>query len=374
MIYIVLLISFVYATLILLYKIAWNKISESKEVNYNDTVSVVVACRNEETNIKNLIKDIMNQNFDKYRFQMIIVDDHSEDKTLEILYKESEKWNNLHIVCMNDDEIGKKNAIRKGIRFANGDVILCTDADCRIGRNWIKTILSNFANKKIKFVAGLVKFSSENNFLNKFQSLELISLVSSGAAAIQRKKSTICNGANLAFRKKEYNDIPLDIFHDFSTDDVSLLYYFKKHYKDGILFSKDLDSIVETNSNPNLISQFQQKLRWISNSKNIRDWQSVYVASVVFLMNSLISILLVLTLWSIFSDFDKIYIVLTNLFVAVFIKYLSDYLFLKEVLFFFRRKDLLIYLLPFEIINAIYTVVIVTLSLVYSPKWKGRRI
>ena len=374
MIYIVLLISFVYATLILLYKIAWNKISESKEVNYNDTVSVVVACRNEEKNIKNLIKDIMNQNFDKYRFQMIIVDDHSEDKTLEILYEESEKWNNLHIVCMNDDEIGKKNAIRKGVGIANGDVILCTDADCRIGRNWIKIILSNFTNKKIKFVSGPVKYSSENNFLNKFQSLELISLVSSGAAAIQRKKSTICNGANLAFRKKEYNDIPLDIFHDFSTDDVSLLYYFKKYYKDGILFSKNLDSIVETTSNTDMISQFQQKLRWILNSKNIRDWQSVYVASVVFLMNSLLAILLVLTLLSIFSDFDKIYIVLTNLFVVLFIKYLTDYLFLKEVLDFFRRKDLLIYLLPFEIINAIYTVVIVPLSLVYSPKWKGRRI
>ena len=58
MIYLVLLISFFYATLILLYKTAWNKISESKEVNYNDKVSVVVACRNEETNIKNLIKDI----------------------------------------------------------------------------------------------------------------------------------------------------------------------------------------------------------------------------------------------------------------------------------------------------------------------------
>ena len=374
MIYIVLLISFFYATLILLYKIAWNKISESKEVNYNDTVSVVVACRNEETNIKNLIKDIMNQNFDKYRFQMIIVDDHSEDKTLEILYEESEKWNNLHIICMNNDEIGKKNSIRKGIEFANGDVILCTDADCRVGGDWIKTMLSCFTNKRIKFVAGLVKFSSENTFLNKFQSLELISLVSSGAAAIQRKKSTICNGANLAFRKKEYNDIPLDIFHDFSTDDVSLLYYFKKHYKDGILFSKDLDSIVETNSNPNLISQFQQKLRWISNSKNIRDWQSVYVASVVFLMNSLISILLVLTLLSIFSGYEEIYIILINLFVAVFIKYVTDYLFLKQVLDFFRRKDLLIYLLPFEIINAIYTVVIEPLSLVYSPKWKGRRI
>jgi len=374
MIYIVLLICFIYATLILLYKIAWNKISKNKEVNNNDKISVVVACRNEEKNIKNLIKDVMNQNFDKERFQLIIVDDHSEDKTLEILHKESEKWKNLHIICMNDDEIGKKNAIRKGVRFTKGDVILCTDADCKIQENWIKTMLSNFTNKHIKFVAGPVKYSSEDNFLNKFQSLELISLVSSGAAAIQRKKSTICNGANLAFRRKEYNEIPLDVFHDFSTDDVSLLNYFKNHYKDGILFSRDLDSIVETNSNSDLISQFKQKLRWISNSKNIRDWQSFYVASVVFLMNSLISILLVLSLWSIFSGYEEIYIILINLFVAVFIKYVTDYLFLKEVLDFFRRKDLLIYLLPFEIINAIYTVVIVTLSLVYSPKWKGRRL
>ena len=374
MIYITLLISLFYATLILLYRISWNKISESKEVNYNDTVSVVVACRNEEQNIKNLIKDIMNQNFEKYRFQMIIVDDHSEDKTLEILYKESEKWTNLHIVSMHDDEIGKKNAIRKGVGIANGDVILCTDADCRIKENWIKTMLSNFTNNHIKFVAGPVNYSSENNFLNKFQSLELISLVSSGAAAIQRKKSTICNGANLAFRKKEYNEIPMDVFHDFSTDDVSLLHYFKKYYKDGILFSKNLDSIVETTSNTDMISQFQQKLRWISNSKNIRDWQSIYVASVVFLINSLISILLVLSLWSVFYDFDEMYISLINLFIVLFIKYVIDYLFLKEVLDFFRRKDLLIYLLPFEIINAIYTVVIVPLSLIYFPKWKGRKL
>ena len=151
------------------------------------------------------------------------------------------------------------------------------------------------------------------------------------------------------------------------------MHYFKKYYKDGILFSKNLDSIVETTSNTDMISQFQQKLRWISNSKNIRDWQSFYVASVVFLMNLILSILLGLTFWSIFYNFDKIYIVLINLFVAIFIKYLSDYLFLKKVLDFFRRKDLLIYLLPFEIINAIYTVIIVTLSLVYVPKWKGRK-
>ena len=374
MIYIALCICFIYSTLIFIYKIAWNKISESNELNNNDNISVVVACRNEEKNIKYLIKDVMNQNFDKDRFEMIIVNDHSEDKTLEILYKESKRWNNLHIICMNDDEIGKKNAIRKGVKFANGDVILCTDADCRMQENWIKTIQNNFSNQEIKFVAGPVKCSSENNLLNKFQSLELLSLVSSGAAAIQRNRPTICNGANLAFRKKDYNNIPLEVFNNFNTDDVALLYYFKKNYKDGILFSKSFDAIVETNSNPDIISQFHQKLRWISHSKKIRDWNSFYVGLVVFIMNLLLSTLLVLNLRCIFLDLNEIYVDLINLIIVIFIKYAIDYLFLKEVLDFFRRKDLLIYLLPFEIINAIYTVVIVPLSLVYLPQWKGRRL
>lgn len=371
MIYIVLLICFIYATLILLYKKAWDQISVNKQENNNDKVSVVVACRNEEENIKNLINDVMNQNFKKNRFQMIIVDDHSEDKTLELLYEESEKWKNLHIFCM-DDEIGKKNAIRKGVSFAKGDVILCTDADCRIQKNWITTMLSNFTNNHIKFVAGPVQCSYEDNFINKFQSLELLSLVSAGAAAIQRKKSTICNGANLAFRRNEYNEIPFDVFHDFSTDDVSLLHYFQNYYKDGISFSKDLDSIVETNSSPDLSSQLQQKLRWISNSKKTKNLQSFYVASVVFFMNFILSTYLVLIPWSIFSDYDGTSIVLISMFLVLFVKSVTDYLFFKDILDFFRRKDLLIYLLPFEIINAIYTVVIVTLSLVYSPKWKGR--
>ena len=142
--------------------------------------------------------------------------------------------------------------------------------------------------------------------------------------------------------------------------------------KDHLETSKDLDSIVETNPNPDLGSQLQQKLRWISNSKKTKNLQSFYVASVVFFMNFILSTYLVLIPWSIFSDYDGISIVLISMFLVLFVKSVTDYLFLKDVLDFFRRKDLLIYLLPFEIINAIYTVVIVTLSFVYSPKWKGR--
>ena len=373
MIYIVLSICLLYVALILFYRKAWNTIIQVKEINHKDKVSVVVACRNEEKNIKNLIKDVMNQHFDKDKFQMIIVDDHSEDNTLEFLHIESKKWNNLHVFSMNNHK-GKKNAIRKGVRFSTGDVILCTDADCRMQENWIKTMLSNFTKDHIKFVSGPVQYFCEDNLLNKFQSLELFSLVSSGAAAIQLRKSTICNGANLAFRRQEYNEIPLDIFDNFTTDDISLLHYFKNHYKDGICFSKDVDSVVETNSNSDILSQLNQKLRWISNTKHVRDLDSFYVALVVFLMNFVFVILLLLSLVSIFYSHEERYIVAASFLFVLFVKSLTDYLFLRNVLDFFQRKDLLIYIFPFEIINAIYTVLIVPLSLFYFPKWKGRRL
>lgn len=373
MIYIVLLICILYLALILFYRRAWNNIIQVKEINYNDKVSVVVACRNEEKNIKNLINDVMNQNFEKDRFQMIIVDDQSEDKTLEILNLESKKWNNLHVFSMKNRK-GKKNAIRKGVRFATGDVILCTDADCRMQENWIKTMLSNFTKNHIKFVAGPVQYFCEDNLINKFRTLEFFSLVSSGAAAIQLSNSTICNGANLAFRTKEYNEIPLDVFEDFNSDDISLLHYFKNYHKDAICFSKDLDAVVETNSNSDTLSQLNQKLRWISNAKSEKDLHTFYVALVVFLMNFVFAVLLLLFLVSIFYRHEEIYMVATSFFLVFFIKSITDYLFMKQVLGFFRRKDLLIYLFPFEIINAIYTVLIVPLSLFYSPKWKGRRL
>ena len=102
-----------YLNIFFQYRYSWASIHPSQNTNNTDFISVIVACRNEENNILNIIEDVKNQNFDKDRFEMIIVNDHSEDSTLQILEKAAENWQNLKIICMNEAEQGKKNGIKK---------------------------------------------------------------------------------------------------------------------------------------------------------------------------------------------------------------------------------------------------------------------
>ena len=168
---------------------------------------------------------------------MIIVNDHSEDSTLQILEKAAENWQNLKIICMNEVEQGKKNGIKKGISFAKGDIILCTDADCSAGKNWIKTISDYFADKNLKLLSAPVEFNKNQGIFQKIQALEFLSLIGSGAAAINRGKSIFCNGANLAYRKSVFLELnSYDSNSAVSGDDVFLMHHVKRKYSNGIRF------------------------------------------------------------------------------------------------------------------------------------------
>ena len=104
-----------YFSVFLLYRNAWKKIPNTIDKNNKDSVSVIVACRNEQNNISNLIQQIRMQNFDKNRFELIVVNDHSTDDTLSILEKKAAIWNKLKIICLGEGEKGKKTAIEKHI-------------------------------------------------------------------------------------------------------------------------------------------------------------------------------------------------------------------------------------------------------------------
>lgn len=377
------LLCFFYFRMMFLYRKSWISISVPTVVNTVDTVSVVVACRNEEENILNLIENIKSQNFDIERFELIIVNDHSTDSTTLLLQQESENWDKLKVINLEDSISGKKNAIRKGTKFAKGEIIICTDADCRIEENWISTIVNYFSEKNIKFVSAPVVYQSGKSFFSKYQSLEMLSLVSSSASAINRSKATLCNGANLAFRKKEYLSIPEQEFDNFKTDDVALLHYFKKNFKNSISFVKQKQAIVTTSMSVNLLSYLSQKMRWISASKWVKDTDTILVSLLVYGLNLLIVIPVIFLLFMItvrnYGDYSELVYVFRNfififLVLVVFFKFLSDYFFLKSVLTFFKRNDLLIYLFLFQIVNAVFTVVIVPLSFLIPVKWKDRKL
>ena len=353
-----------YFSVFLFYRIAWNKIPNATNQNDKDFVSVMVACRNEQDNISHIIQKVKMQNFENNRFEMIVVNDHSTDSTLQILEQEAAIWDKLKVVCLNEGEEGKKSAIEKGISLAKGDIILCTDADCSVGRNWIATIVNYFADEKIKMVSAPVVFLEGKGFFQQLQSLEFLSLIGSGAAAIGRGKSIFCNGANLAYRKSVFLEVNVFDNNTVSGDDVFLMHHIKQKYASGIVFAKKKDAIVKTSSQPNIKAFINQRKRWAAKSSSYKDFDTITISILVFLMNISIATLFVLSLLNM-----QWLVVFFTLFL---VKYIADYLFLLPVLKFFRKRNLAFWILPFEIFYCFYIVLIVILSFTNSFEWKGR--
>ena len=361
------LLFFLYVGMIISFYYGWKKIEPFHlEVgSKNLTVSIVVAVRNEEENINSLVKNLKSQDYNSSLFDIIIIDDHSIDNTLEILKNEKIKCSNLKISSLEKGVIGKKQAILKAVKLSSSDIILTTDADCKFSNSWISNMVNKFSNIDVNLISGPVAYHLEDTIFAKMQSSEFLSLVGSGAACIGLNKPIFCNAANMAYRRNvflEVNDYKNN--NVFSGDDVFLLHKIKNKYNGSILFLKSFESIVYTSPQSNIKDFINQRIRWASKSNSYKDFDSIVVAFLVFLVNLSLVMLLLL---SPFSFFYFKYFILFFL-----IKLFCDYIFLKPILGFFKKNDLIKLIFPLQIIYPFYITLITVLSNLFSFNWKGR--
>ena len=231
-----------YVGLILNYYLGWRKIKPLNKLDTHRKVSVVISLRNEERNIKDLLNNLQNQLYPEDYLQFILVNDHSTDKTLDLL--QPYQADNLIVIDMPSGDFGKKNAISKAVEIANGEIILITDADCSFSSEWINIMVSYFNHEKIKLVSGPVDYHWKKGFFQDLQALEFISLIGSGAGAIGSGNAIFCNGANMAFRKEVFLEVNAYNNDIVSGDDVFLLHSIKRRYPYGIVFAKDLNATI----------------------------------------------------------------------------------------------------------------------------------
>ena len=360
---IILFILFLYSILILKYCNGWFK-NENKVVShFPPKVSVVIAIRNEHKQVIHLLSELKKQIYPIDKLEFILVNDHSTDSTLELL--ENSTIANLRILNLPEGVFGKKNAISLAINEAEGDVILASDADCSFSPLWIQTMVSYFSNKNIKLVSGPVSYHKQNGILLALQSLEFISLIGSGAGAIGIKNAIFCNGANMAYRKSDF--LELNNFENdnmASGDDVFLLHSIKEKYKDAIAFTKDKNAIVLTNAVKTFSGFINQRKRWTAKASGYKDFSSIYASFLVFFTNLSLVFLFIEYLYS--DEFLYLFLIFYIL------KFIVDFLLLFPVLSFFERKDLVKWILPFELFYSIYIILIVVLSFTKSFEWKGR--
>jgi len=371
---IILVVSFAYMLIIVLFTYGWFRNPDFLPDNHQPQtdVSVVIALRNEEDNCEDLFGFLVAQDYPAELTEIIFVDDHSQDNTYKVLKALINKdgKNNIRLINSNteSEQSFKKAAIENGISISKGKLIITTDADCRAGGKWISSIVNFYETYHPKLISAAVVITQEKSIFKSFQSLEFMSLIASGAGSVETGVPVMCNGANLAFEKEAYYKTGIDHPDNklISGDDVFLMLKIKNKYGSrAVRFLKCRDAVIQTPACPTMKSFCQQRIRWVSKSKNYRDAGIVCVSLVVFLYNLL---LLTAMMASVFSCMGlKLYLAL-----LVF-KIIIDLPLLYGITAFFLRKKELRLSLPFQFIYPIYIVIFAVLGQFIHFEWKNRK-
>ncbi|MEO8174945.1 MAG: glycosyltransferase, partial [Sediminibacterium sp.] len=264
-----------YCLLILVYRHWYLRLTffqNSKDINPQTKFSVIIPARNEEENIRACLRSILEQDYPIELFEVIVINDHSTDQTENIIRSLQQQYANLHLLNLADHVDGKqlnaykKKAIEIAIAQSTGTWIATTDADCIIGNNWLRLYDAYIQEKQPVFVAAPVMFTNDHSFLSVFQLLDFLSLQGITAAAVSAGYHTMCNGANIVYRK--------DIFYEVgqfkgidelaSGDDMLLMHKIKQKYPAGVGYLFCAESIVTTAPMPDWKSFFNQRIRWAS--------------------------------------------------------------------------------------------------------------
>ena len=332
-------------------------------------VSVIIAARNEEDKLDGTIRDILSQNFPKDLLEIIVVDDHSTDRTSQIISSYAEAG--VILIKLNEDKplnSYKKKAISEAIKLATGELVVTTDADCRMGPLWLRTITDYYQKGNLKMISSPVAFFEEKNSFEEMQTLEFLYLIGLGAATIGHKMPSTCNGANLAYRRDVFYKVKgfQGIDDLASGDDELLLHKVASLYPEGIGFCKSRDAMVYTHAKPDLGAFLQQRRRWASKSTKYKNKGIVALGVSIWLFNLLILVNTVL------GFFDPFFFLVAGL--SLLFKCIAELTFLIPMCRFAQRQDLLWYQPFLTVAHIFYFVYIGIAGNSGKYNWKDRMV
>jgi biofilm PGA synthesis N-glycosyltransferase PgaC len=320
-------------------------------------VSVIIACRNEQEKLPLILKSISGQDYPEELFEVIIVDDYSTDNTFETA--SGKIWSDRFTVLKNSGK-GKKAAIRTGILASSGRLIITTDADCTMGKRWITTIAAFFEKTDSDMIICPVQLAEHRGFFARFQELEYLSLQGITAGSAIAGNGIMCNGANLAFTREVYLRQMDNLHPELATgDDVFMLHSLKKEFEARIMWLESNDAVVSTAPSSSVFSFLRQRKRWISKWNSYSDRFTIFTG-IVTLAATMVQ------LAAFISVFFNIIFIWTFLPVLI-IKSAVDFLILQNTTARYRKKNLLYWFIPAQLIYPFYVMAVILYSLIPEP-------
>lgn len=346
----------------------WKKLKVEEEKPASLGVSILIAARNEAQNIETVIRDVFNQSYSKDLFELIVIDDHSEDETRSIAESLKAGFPNLKVLSNTKGE-GKKTALATGIQEAKFDTIATVDADCRVPSEWLITMTSHWKKDQTKMLLGPIVLEAEAPVLQQAQAMENLAIMGLTGGFASHQKPIMANGANLFFDKKSFEEVGgYSSSANPSGDDVFTMLQFSEKWPESVQFVKHYESAVLTRPEPTFSTFWQQRKRWLSKKSGYSNWLVKGTAITTYLANAaaFVSLLFIIcALGSYWTD---------RLMWVLFIKTLADLIITRTV-----SKDLqphcgIANILVTELFVVVYVTFLGIFGNVRNYVWKGRTI
>ena len=355
--------SAVYFCMIVTFAAAAAASKPRRDEGFRPTVSIIIAARDEEDQIGTCLESIVALTYPQNLLDVIVVDDRSTDRTAEIVGRFTEKHSHLRLLRIQTESNlppGKTNAVTNAVDISKGEILLFTDADCRVPPSWVEHTVTHYAEPSVGIVAGFTYLAGKSWFA-AMQALDWFVLTSVAAATTRLGFPVTAVGTNLSVRRKAYDSvggyrkIPFSV-----TEDYALFHAVTSSGEWKARFPMDRATIVE--STPCLTAKqlFSQKKRWFTGGRGM-DAKSILIFSFPYAFNLLILLGLFLSpLWAVG--------------LAVAVKLAVDFLLCLPAVLRFGRRSLLFEYPIFEVYYYAYVLVFPLLVMFGAEiTWKERK-
>lgn len=246
---------FIYPVAVFL--IGKRKVIKRRDNNFEPSVSILIAARNEDSVIGDRIENIAALNYDLSKIEVLVGSDVSNDNTNEILEEKKKKYSWLHLY-FSDQRRGKAGILNELIKQVNNEILVFTDANTEFRKDALKNLVQDFVRKEVGGVCGKLVLTESENSLNEgveetnYWKYETFIKKAEGESGVL----IAANGGIFAIRKELYKDISTQ---KAVTDDIFISL---SVVSQGFLFTYCEDAIAIEGVGKDMMAEFSRKLRF----------------------------------------------------------------------------------------------------------------
>lgn len=234
--------------------------------DYLPSISVIVACKNEEDSIGKTLDCIFRSDYPPQLMQVIAVNDGSTDNTLDEMERARQLNPRLQVINFPKNR-GKRHGMAEGARAANGEILVYIDSDSFVRRDTMRKLVRGFKDVTVGAVCGHANVQNARaNLLTKMQEVRyFVAFRVIKAAESLLSAVSCCSGCLAAYRRGYVMPI-LDVWLNqrfLGTeatfgDDRSLTNFMLRRYR--VIY--DADAVCTTLVPDSYRVFFRQQLRW----------------------------------------------------------------------------------------------------------------